>query len=213
VPPTSRRSSPARPRWPADRRDETVAAALVGMVVILLGYASGIGGGADAAGASAGPPPGTAIVQPSHDATAPAPVIVSATGSSGTASWNGGGAPAGYGGGSGGYGGTSPTGASTSPPSSAMGATSPPVIVSAAPSGSASASATASASASASSSTPASGIGGSGGGPLSCVLGDPLSSSGLTGGLLSQLGTTVGGLLDTLLGSCQPSASASPGSS
>lgn len=50
-----------RADWPRDHRDEVVAGALVGAVVIVLGYASGIGApsasGADEAAAAPAPPP------------------------------------------------------------------------------------------------------------------------------------------------------------
>ncbi|MDH6550834.1 hypothetical protein M2161_004249 [Streptomyces sp. SAI-133] len=48
--------------WPRDHRDELVAGALVGAVVIVLGYASGIGapGAAEAAVPPAQPPATTA---------------------------------------------------------------------------------------------------------------------------------------------------------
>lgn len=49
-----------RALWPQDHRDELVAGALVGAVVVVLGYASGIGAPATASDATAVPPP-TAI--------------------------------------------------------------------------------------------------------------------------------------------------------
>jgi hypothetical protein len=76
--------STVRLRWPADRRDQVVGATLVGLVVVLLGYASGIGAegpGAQAAGggpASTLGPPGT----PTSDSS---PVLVQAPPSSGGA--------------------------------------------------------------------------------------------------------------------------------
>jgi hypothetical protein len=62
--------------WPGDHRDEVVAGALVGAVVIVLGYASGIGG-ARAPGPSAAAPP---VPQPSASAP-PSPGPGPATGS------------------------------------------------------------------------------------------------------------------------------------
>ncbi|MEU1804248.1 hypothetical protein [Streptomyces sp. NPDC019937] len=53
--------------WPGDHRDEIVAGALVGAVVVVLGYASGIGGtrAADARAAVTPPAPPTAGAPPS----------------------------------------------------------------------------------------------------------------------------------------------------
>lgn len=54
-------------QWPRDHRDEVVAGALVGAVVIVLGYASGIGapsGTAEAATPPSSPPAATAPVSP-----------------------------------------------------------------------------------------------------------------------------------------------------
>ncbi|WP_326722674.1 hypothetical protein OHT59_27945 [Streptomyces sp. NBC_00243] len=54
-------------QWPRDHRDEVVAGALVGAVVIVLGYASGIGapsGTAEAATPPASPPAATAPANP-----------------------------------------------------------------------------------------------------------------------------------------------------
>src|SRR3954451_13831599 len=55
-----------RAQWPKDHRDEVVAGALVGAVVIVLGYASGIGAGS-ASGEAAAPatPPPAATAPPS----------------------------------------------------------------------------------------------------------------------------------------------------
>ncbi|WP_369169837.1 hypothetical protein AB5J49_19145 [Streptomyces sp. R28] len=46
-----------RALWPHDHRDELVAGALVGAVVVVLGYASGIGAPAASSDATAAPPP------------------------------------------------------------------------------------------------------------------------------------------------------------
>ncbi|MEV6169567.1 hypothetical protein AB0L99_15245 [Streptomyces sp. NPDC051954] len=70
-----------RAQWPRDHRDEFVAGALVGAVVIVLGYASGIGpssapGAVEAAAPPSSPPAATA--PPSGSTTAPgdlAPVV------------------------------------------------------------------------------------------------------------------------------------------
>ncbi|MEW2399790.1 hypothetical protein [Streptomyces sp. NPDC046862] len=63
-----------RADWPRDHRDEVVAGALVGAVVIVLGYASGIGApsasGADKTAAPPASPP--AAMAPVHPAPAPA---------------------------------------------------------------------------------------------------------------------------------------------
>lgn len=56
-----------RALWPQDHRDELVAGALVGAVVVVLGYASGIGAPADA---TAAPPP-AATAPSSPSATTP----------------------------------------------------------------------------------------------------------------------------------------------
>ena len=49
----------ARAAWPGDHRDELVAGALVGAVVIVLGYASGIGLVSDGGAVTAAPPAAT----------------------------------------------------------------------------------------------------------------------------------------------------------
>lgn len=56
--------------WPQDHRDELVAGALVGAVVVVLGYASGIGSPATASDATAAPPP-AATAPTSPPGTAP----------------------------------------------------------------------------------------------------------------------------------------------
>ncbi|WP_406493394.1 hypothetical protein OHB06_21615 [Streptomyces sp. NBC_01604] len=56
-----------RAEWPRDHRDEVVAGALVGAVIIVLGYASGIGapsGTAEAAAPPASPPAASAPASP-----------------------------------------------------------------------------------------------------------------------------------------------------
>ncbi|MFF4276767.1 hypothetical protein [Streptomyces sp. NPDC001536] len=60
-----------RAQWPGDHRDELVAGALVGAVVIVLGYASGIGaptasGAGEAAAPPASPPAATAPQSPAE---------------------------------------------------------------------------------------------------------------------------------------------------
>ena len=52
----SRNTSSPAASWPADHRDQIVGATLAGMVLVLLGYASGIGGGGGVAQATGGPP-------------------------------------------------------------------------------------------------------------------------------------------------------------
>ncbi|MER6419730.1 hypothetical protein [Streptomyces sp. NPDC001137] len=59
----------ARGSWPADHRDEIVAGALVAAVVVVLGYASGIGAQAPATVDTASPPASEASPQP-HQPTA-----------------------------------------------------------------------------------------------------------------------------------------------
>jgi hypothetical protein len=75
-----------RGRRPGDRRDEAVGAALVGLVVVLVGYASGIGAGGSggsgppiAAGGGAPSVPGSSAAPTS----APSTVLVQATPTSG----------------------------------------------------------------------------------------------------------------------------------
>jgi hypothetical protein len=127
-----------RARWPSDHRDELVAAALVGLVVVLLGYASGIGGSSNAATAAGGP---SAVIAPDTPSpTGPSPVIVRATtpdsGSGGYGggysggSYGSGGTGAGAGGGAGSVGAsTTPIGVPTASPSSSAVATPSPVVV------------------------------------------------------------------------------------
>ncbi|HET9172414.1 MAG TPA: hypothetical protein VFN97_23510 [Actinospica sp.] len=216
MPHTPRRSSAARPRRPADRRDEIVAATLVGMVVVLLGYASGIGGSAGAATPSAGSTPGAVAEQPSANPTGPAPVIVSATGGpSGVPTSD----PGGYyvyasGDGSGtlptgdasvGAGAASaPAGVPTPQPSATGGATT--VVVG----GGAGGTATPTASASATPGTAAA---------LDCVLGSngitsvlPTSaaSGSLLGGVVANLDNNVESALSGLFGTCTATATATP---
>ncbi|WP_406415661.1 hypothetical protein [Streptomyces sp. NBC_01614] len=61
-----------RALWPQDHRDELVAGALVGAVVVVLGYASGIGAPATASDTTAAPPP-PAATSPSSPGEAAAP--------------------------------------------------------------------------------------------------------------------------------------------
>ncbi|MFF4801688.1 hypothetical protein ACFY1U_25350 [Streptomyces sp. NPDC001351] len=82
----------ARGTWPADHRDEIVAGALVAAVVVVLGYASGIGAQAPTTIDTASPPASGAS-SPPHQPTAR-----SATGPPDTAAGNyGSGAAGGYG--------------------------------------------------------------------------------------------------------------------
>lgn len=61
-----------RAQWPRDHRDEMVAGALVGAVVIVLGYASGIGAtSASGSDQAAVPPAATAPSSPAPAASAP----------------------------------------------------------------------------------------------------------------------------------------------
>lgn len=135
-----------RAQWPSDHRDELVAAALVGLVVVLLGYASGIGlGGTNSSAAAGGP---SAVIAPaSPSPTGPSPVIVRATGGDGNGGDNGygGGYGSGYGAGTGtgsgtgvgsgtgntgaGGGSTTPVGSPSTGSGSSTGATSSPIIV------------------------------------------------------------------------------------
>lgn len=76
--------STVRLRWPADRRDQIVGATLVGLVVVLLGYASGIG--VEAPGAqAAGGGPASHLGPPAGPASDQSPVLVQAPSSSGGA--------------------------------------------------------------------------------------------------------------------------------
>lgn len=80
------RAAAGRIRRPVDRRDEAVGATLVGLVVVLLGFASGIGaGGGTTAVAGGGQAPG--IGGPSSGAPTPAgpPAIIQASSSSSAA--------------------------------------------------------------------------------------------------------------------------------
>lgn len=60
-----------RALWPQDHRDELVAGALVGAVVVVLGYASGLGAPAASSDATAAPPPPAATSPPPPEGTAP----------------------------------------------------------------------------------------------------------------------------------------------
>ncbi|WP_405727788.1 hypothetical protein OG607_25355 [Streptomyces sp. NBC_01537] len=68
----------ARASWPGDHRDEIVAGALVALVVVVLGYASGIG--APAAGVQLAAPPASAAPQPTAEPGSAPPPDISATG-------------------------------------------------------------------------------------------------------------------------------------
>jgi hypothetical protein len=174
VPRHPRKLFSTRARWPSDHRDELVAAALVGLVVVLLGYASGIGLGSNAASGD-----GSAIIAPGSPApTGPSPFIVRATPGSGSGGYalGGGGGYGGYGGG--GSIGGGPVAGSTGPaaPSASFAPTSPaasPTVVGSPP--------PASATASAAPTTATTGLGG--------------VVDGLTGGLTSTVDTVLCGLL------------------
>ncbi|WP_128431331.1 hypothetical protein [Streptomyces cyaneus] len=60
-----------RSLWPHDHRDELVAGALVGAVVVVLGYASGIGAPAASSDATAAPPPAVTSPSPPGEAATP----------------------------------------------------------------------------------------------------------------------------------------------
>ncbi|MCX4908188.1 hypothetical protein [Streptomyces sp. NBC_00878] len=62
-----------RADWPRDHRDEVVAGALVGAVVIVLGYASGIGAPSSSGSAQAAVPPTSPPAATAPPSTAPAP--------------------------------------------------------------------------------------------------------------------------------------------
>lgn len=62
-----------RALWPQDHRDELVAGALVGAVVIVLGYASGIGAPSASSAPSAAPPAATTPPSPAEPAPPAAP--------------------------------------------------------------------------------------------------------------------------------------------
>ncbi|GGZ70976.1 hypothetical protein [Streptomyces bluensis] len=121
-----------RADWPRDHRDEVVAGALVGAVVIVLGYASGIGapsasGAGEAADPPASPPAATAPPNPApapSDPEAQVPVgqVPVGTGElpvlgGGTGSHAGHGSSAGEGHGAGDGSGASPGGSASPSPS------------------------------------------------------------------------------------------------
>ncbi|MFI6280892.1 hypothetical protein [Streptomyces sp. NPDC050988] len=62
-----------RADWPRDHRDEVVAGALVGAVLIVLGYASGIGAPPSSGSAQAAVPPVSPPAATAPPSTAPAP--------------------------------------------------------------------------------------------------------------------------------------------
>ncbi|MGW0471357.1 hypothetical protein [Streptomyces coeruleorubidus] len=136
----------SRAEWPRDHRDELVAGALVGAVVIVLGYASGIGapsasGGTQTAAPPTSPPAATAPANPAP--AAPGDPGVSDPGAGAGQVPIGGGQLPGYGGigagpgyGTGGAGGSGHTGHTASPPSD-PGAGSPSPSPTPTPSGSA----------------------------------------------------------------------------
>src|SRR5947209_12047239 len=72
----------ASTRRAVDHRDQIIGATLVGTVLVLLGYASGIGGGGGTAQAAGGPGPGVIARAPSPSSSEPSPGIVQATGGS-----------------------------------------------------------------------------------------------------------------------------------
>ncbi|EFH28680.1 MULTISPECIES: hypothetical protein [Streptomyces] len=83
--------------WPRDHRDELVAGALVAAVVIVLGYASGIGAPTASGAAEAAVPPVSSPAATAPEATAPAAGQVP-TGSGALPGYGGAGADVGYGG-------------------------------------------------------------------------------------------------------------------
>ncbi|MFI6855761.1 hypothetical protein [Streptomyces sp. NPDC050416] len=136
----------SRAEWPRDHRDELVAGALVGAVVIVLGYASGIGapsasGGTQTAAPPAAPPAATAPADPTP--AAPGGPGVSDPGAGAGQVPVGGGPLPGYGGigadagyGTGGSDGSGHTGHTPSPPTG-TGSPSPSPTPTPTPSGSA----------------------------------------------------------------------------
>ncbi|MET9686775.1 hypothetical protein [Streptomyces coeruleorubidus] len=114
----------SRAEWPRDHRDELVAGALVGAVVIVLGYASGIGAPSASGGTqtAAPPPAATAPANPAPSAPGASDPGAGAgqvpVGSGQLPGYGGIGAGSGYGtGGAGGSGHTGHTGPTPSPPS------------------------------------------------------------------------------------------------
>ncbi|MGW3116973.1 hypothetical protein ACWDBW_07460 [Streptomyces sp. NPDC001107] len=84
----------ARVSWPADHRDEIVAGALVAAVVVVLGYASGIGAPAPTTVDTASPPASETSPQPhrptARSATGPPDTAAGNYGSAGGGYWQGG---------------------------------------------------------------------------------------------------------------------------
>ncbi|MFH8660695.1 hypothetical protein [Streptomyces afghaniensis] len=125
----------SRAEWPRDHRDELVAGALVGAVVIVLGYASGIGapsasGGTQTAAPPASPPAATAPANPAPAAPGGTGVSDPGTGVGQVPIGNGplpgyGGIGAGAGYGTGGADGSGHTGHTPFPPSPPSGTGSP----------------------------------------------------------------------------------------
>src|SRR5438270_13818864 len=76
----------ATPHRAADHRDQIIGATLVGTVLVLLGYASGIGGGGCAAQAAGRPAPGVIARSPGPSDTGPPPALREATGHPGAPS-------------------------------------------------------------------------------------------------------------------------------
>lgn len=171
----SRNTSSPAASWPADHRDQIVGATLAGMVLVLLGYASGIGGGGGVAQATGGPAPGTLVVASSPPTNGSAPDVIQATGGSGVSGDYG----YGFGGGSGA--GSAPA-AGAWPSPSAESRT--PDIVGGSPSASPS-------------DSPSSSPSGAPSSTASCSLLDCVTSvlTGTTGGLNCLLGSGSEGLL------------------
>ncbi|MGW2835306.1 hypothetical protein [Streptomyces sp. NPDC001286] len=132
----------ARMSWPGDHRDEIVAGALVAAVIVVLGYASGIGGTGDQSVNMAAPPAAKAPTPPSERSSSGPADTGTDTGGSGGGTWDGswplpsGAVPTGSGtqdgGGHAGHGGAGPlpgasgnTSPSSSPSSSASSSPSP----------------------------------------------------------------------------------------
>ncbi|MBK3642095.1 hypothetical protein [Streptomyces sp. MBT33] len=79
----------ARMSWPGDHRDEIVAGALVAAVIVVLGYASGIGSTGDQSVNVAAPPAAKAPTPPSERSSSGPTDTGTDTGGSGGGTWEG----------------------------------------------------------------------------------------------------------------------------
>ncbi|MGW2238673.1 hypothetical protein [Streptomyces sp. NPDC001759] len=79
----------ARTSWPGDHRDEIVAGALVAAVIVVLGYASGIGGTGDQSVNMAAPPTAKAPTLPSERSSSGPTDTGTDPGGSGGGTWEG----------------------------------------------------------------------------------------------------------------------------